>query len=104
MYAQRPGDADRAHRVAGLPMGGVGPFPALDGRREVELEVGGAGQALDGVGRRGREAGAVEGEPGASGVAGAERGPTFGQQLLDRRGHPTIIAPPVGAGRPPPHG
>ena len=45
----------------------------------------------------GDAAGAGRRRAGPGGVAGPERSPALGEQLLDRHGHPSIIAPPVPA-------
>jgi hypothetical protein len=71
--AERPGHPHRAHVPVVAPVGRVGPLPQLDRRREVELDVGGPGEALQRV-------------PGG----------VLGQRALERRPGPGRVAGPQG--------
>ena len=84
---QRPGRADRADMVAGPPMGGVRALPFFEAAGEVELQVGGLGQALEHGARRGIRIGALEEASRGRRVAHAQRGATLGKDVVDRDGH-----------------
>jgi hypothetical protein len=94
---EHPRDPHRARQVAAVTVNRVGLLPAIDRLRVVEVEVRRPRQALDRVTGRRFGKRPFEGTTSAGGVAGSQRRAPFGDQLLDRRGHAPIIAPPAHA-------
>lgn len=89
---QRARHPDRAQLVPDLAVRRIGALPALDGSGEVQLQVGGAGQALEHLAGRRAGQGTLQGAPCAHRITGPQCGAALVDQLLDRHGHAPIIA------------
>ncbi len=93
---ERPCDADGAQAVIDVAVDGVGPFPTVDGIREVELEVRRVGEAFDHLTASSRvrcvAQDTLEDLTRARRITPTKRGASIVDQLRDRAGHPRIIA------------
>ena len=99
---ERPSNANGTDVVSGVAVGRVRPLPAVDRREVVELEIRGAGQALDHIADSRCANGLLEGATCPGGIAGPQGSASLSHELLEPGGHAWIVPRAAMPSRPTP--